>query len=86
MLAATAMEESSCNANAVGEGGEQGIMQISKDKCTGAPAGNCREAAFNIMTGAKFMADTLASNGNNIVLTIGEYVRSPTSYTCTTRD
>lgn len=35
------MQESSCNADTVGEGGEQGLMQISGDKCDGAPKGNC---------------------------------------------
>jgi len=73
MLASTAMEESSCNPNAQGEGGEQGLMQISKDKCTGAPDGNCKDPDFNIKTGAKYMADTLNANGGNIVLTLGEY-------------
>ena len=43
MMAAFAMQESSCNPDAVGEGGEQGLMQISKDKCGGAPNGNCKD-------------------------------------------
>lgn len=43
LMAAFAMQESSCNPDAVGEGGEQGLMQISKDKCGGAPDDNCRD-------------------------------------------
>lgn len=35
MMAAFAMQESTCNAAAVGQGGEQGLMQISKEKCGG---------------------------------------------------
>lgn len=42
-LASFAMQESSCNPNTVGGAGEQGLMQITKDKCHGAPGGNCRD-------------------------------------------
>ena len=37
------MQESSCNPHTVGGGGEQGLMQITKDKCGGAPGGNCQD-------------------------------------------
>ncbi|KAF8210493.1 glycoside hydrolase family 23 protein, partial [Mycena galopus ATCC 62051] len=73
MLAATAMQESSCDASTVGGGGEQGLMQISQDKCGGAPDGNCKDPAFNIKTGAAYMATTLAANNGNILETIGNY-------------
>jgi len=43
ILAAIAMQESGCNPNTVGGGGEQGLMQITKDKCGGAPGGNCKD-------------------------------------------
>jgi hypothetical protein len=43
MIASIMMQESSCNKDTVGGGGEQGLMQITKDKCGGAPGGNCRE-------------------------------------------
>lgn len=33
ILASIAMEESGCNKDTVGGAGEQGIMQITKDKC-----------------------------------------------------
>jgi hypothetical protein len=73
MLASFAMQESSCNPNTVGGGGEQGLMQITKDKCGGAPGGNCRDPDFNIRTGAKYFANTLNSNGGDLLLSIGSY-------------
>ncbi|KAJ7072105.1 lysozyme-like protein [Mycena amicta] len=73
MLAAFAMQESSCNKNTVGGGGEQGLMQISKDKCGGAPDGNCKDPKFNIDTGARYFADTLNGNGGDLLLSLGEY-------------
>ena len=41
MLASFAMQESSCNPQTIGGAGEQGLMQITPDKCGGAPGGNC---------------------------------------------
>ncbi|KAF8720147.1 hypothetical protein AX14_011269 [Amanita brunnescens Koide BX004] len=73
LMAAFAMQESSCNPDAVGEGGEQGLMQISKDKCGGAPDGNCRDPDFNIHTATKFFYDLLASNNGNALLSFGSY-------------
>lgn len=43
MLAAFAMQESSCNPNTVGGAGEQGLMQLTKDKCGDAPNGDCKD-------------------------------------------
>lgn len=43
MLAAFAMQESSCNPDETGGGGEQGLMQITSDKCGDAPNGNCKD-------------------------------------------
>jgi hypothetical protein len=41
-LAAFAMQESTCRPDVVGDqGGAFGLMQITKDKCGGAPGGNC---------------------------------------------
>ena len=37
------MQESSCEPNAVGGAGEQGLMQLTKDKCSDAPSGNCKD-------------------------------------------
>ncbi|KAF8806281.1 lysozyme-like protein [Phlegmacium glaucopus] len=73
MIASFALQESSCNPDTVGGAGEQGLMQLTKDKCGDAPGGNCKDPDFNIRTGAKFFADTLASNGGNVLLSIGQY-------------
>ncbi|KAJ7268790.1 glycoside hydrolase family 23 protein [Mycena haematopus] len=73
MLAATAMQESSCDPSTVGGGGEEGLMQITPDKCGGAPHGNCKDPAFNIKTGAAYMKSVLDSNNGNIFETIGNY-------------
>jgi len=44
LLASFAMQESSCEPDTVGGGGEQGLMQITPDKCVGAPnPGGCRD-------------------------------------------
>ncbi|KAJ7188038.1 glycoside hydrolase family 23 protein [Mycena filopes] len=73
MLASFAMQESSCNKDTIGGNGEQGLMQITKDKCGGAPNGNCRDPDFNIKTAAAYFAKTLNDNGGNLLLTIGQY-------------
>jgi hypothetical protein len=73
MLASFAMQESYCNPDTVGGGGEQGMMQITSEKCKGAPNGNCRDPDFNIGTAAKFFARTLAESGGNVLLACGRY-------------
>ncbi|OSD06857.1 glycoside hydrolase family 23 protein [Trametes coccinea BRFM310] len=73
LIASIAMQESSCNRNEVGGAGEQGLMQITKDKCGGAPGGDCKDPNYNIKTGTAFFADTLNSNGGSLLLTLGMY-------------
>ncbi|KAH8993969.1 glycoside hydrolase family 23 protein [Lactarius akahatsu] len=73
LLASFAMQESSCNPSAVGGAGEQGLMQITREKCKGAPGGNCQDIDFNIRTGAEFFATLLAVNNGDIFTTIGKY-------------
>jgi hypothetical protein len=73
MLASFAMQESSCNPATVGGAGEQGLMQLTVDKCGGAPGGNCKDPDYNIKTGAKYFSQTLSDNGGNLLLSIGEY-------------
>jgi len=43
LLASIAMQESTCNPGTVGGAGEQGLMQITPDKCGGAPGGDCQD-------------------------------------------
>ncbi|KAI0341952.1 lysozyme-like protein [Trametopsis cervina] len=73
LLASIAMQESSCNAGETGGAGEQGLMQITKDKCGGAPGGNCKDPGFNIRTGATFFKNLLDSEGGNLLRTLGGY-------------
>ncbi|KII92887.1 glycoside hydrolase family 23 protein [Plicaturopsis crispa FD-325 SS-3] len=71
LMAAFAMQESTCNPNTVGGAGEQGLMQITKDKCGAAPGGNCKDVDYNIKTGTKFFSDTLNSNNGDLLKSLG---------------
>lgn len=73
MLASFALQESSCNPKTIGGAGEQGLMQITKEKCKGAPHGDCLDPDFNIRTGAKYFSDTLKSNNGDLLKSIGTY-------------
>ncbi|KAE9411246.1 lysozyme-like protein [Gymnopus androsaceus JB14] len=73
MLASFAMQESSCNPATVGGAGEQGLMQLTPDKCANAPGGNCKDIDFNIGAGAKFLKSLLDENGGNVIPAIGHY-------------
>lgn len=73
LLASISLQESSCNPGTVGGAGEQGLMQITKDKCGGAPGGDCKNPDFNVGAGTKFLANTLATNGGNLLKAIGIY-------------
>lgn len=67
------MQESTCNPSAVGGGGEQGMFQISQDKCGGAPGGNCQDVTYNMRTAMKYFADTVSGNGGDAFLSMGMY-------------
>jgi hypothetical protein len=43
LLASIALQKSGCNPASVGSNGEQGLMQITSDKCSDAPSGNCQD-------------------------------------------
>lgn len=73
MLASFALQESSCNKEAVGGAGEQGLMQLTQDKCVDAPGGNCKDVGFNVKAGAKLFSNLLKDNGGNILIAIGSY-------------
>lgn len=73
MMVSFALQESSCNPETIGGAGEQGLMQLTQDKCDDAPGGYCRDPDYNIRTGTKFFADTLARNNGSVILSIGEY-------------
>jgi len=73
ILASFALQESSCNPDTVGGAGEQGLMQITQEKCKGAPHGDCRDPDFNIETGARYFSDTLKNNNGDLLKSIGMY-------------
>ncbi|KAI0675291.1 hypothetical protein C8Q78DRAFT_1011494 [Trametes maxima] len=73
LVASIAMQESSCNPETVGGAGEQGLMQITRDKCGGAPGGNCRDVEFNVAAGVSYFASVLNANGGSLLKTLGAY-------------
>lgn len=73
LLASFSMQESGCNPSTIGGAGEEGLMQITPEKCHGAPHGNCLDPDFNIGTAARYFAQTLEENGGNLLLSVGNY-------------
>jgi len=73
LLASFAMQESGCNASAVGGAHEQGLMQITRDKCGDAPNGNCQDIDYNIKTGTEYFANILAAKNGDVFETVGTY-------------
>ncbi|KAF9793374.1 lysozyme-like protein [Thelephora terrestris] len=73
LLASIALQESSCNPATVGGNGEQGLMQLTSDKCGDAPGGNCQDVGYNVMTGAKYFSSQLAASDGNFFLALGSY-------------
>jgi membrane-bound lytic murein transglycosylase MltF len=51
LLASIAMEESGCNKDTIGGAGEQGIMQITKDKCPNQTANAAWYAGVYLLFG-----------------------------------
>jgi len=70
VLAAIALQESSCNPNA--DAGTIGLMQITTDKCD-VPQNECKQPDNNVRIGTKYLADLLQQNNNNIVACMGQY-------------
>jgi len=68
-VAAFAMQESTCNAY-ISNGG---LMQITSDKCGGAPGGKCNDPDFNVRVGTKYFADVLKESGGSVLQAIGAY-------------
>lgn len=73
MLAAIALQESSCLPWAVGGIGEQGLMQLLGPTCNGAPNGNCQDVEFNIRRGAQFLRERLDEHNGSILTALGAY-------------
>jgi len=67
------MQESGCDASLQGANGEQGMMQLTPDKCAGAPGGDCKNADFNVQQATAYFASLLRENLNDLLLSIGQY-------------
>lgn len=73
ILMSIAMQESTCNPKVTGSRGEIGMMQLTKDKCSSAPGGNCYDTQWNIEQGGKYLKDTTDSFGGNFIEALGQY-------------
>lgn len=84
LLASIALQESSCVHYTEGKaGGENGLMQISGDKCEGRDAAACREPEFNVATGAKYLKNRIDNAGGNVLQALGQYNGWPLGMTVT---
>ncbi|GAA6016613.1 hypothetical protein JCM11491_006018 [Sporobolomyces phaffii] len=74
LLAAFAMQESTCNPNTMGDnGGAFGLMQITQDKCNGMGASGCSEPEYNVRTAAKYFNTELSNRGGDFLEALGAY-------------
>lgn len=73
MMASFALQESSCNANTRGGGGEYGLCQITKDKCEGRSDEECLDPEFNVMKAASFFKSTLDGFNGALLPALGAY-------------
>ncbi|KAG8960892.1 hypothetical protein FRC05_006535 [Tulasnella sp. 425] len=75
MLAAFAMQESTCNPQERGEGGEVGMFQLSQDKCPGGKASYaCNDPDTNTQIAAKYIKSQIENDANgNVFLITGNY-------------
>jgi len=71
LLASFAMQESTCNKDVRGGGGEVGLMQITPDKCTAGT--DCADPWYNIGTAARYFKSRLDDNGGQFLPSIGQY-------------
>ena len=55
------MQESGCDPSRVGGAGEQGLMQITPDKCGNAPNGNCQDIVRFFWLPLRRLRDTILS-------------------------
>ncbi|BGP07307.1 hypothetical protein JCM10049v2_003138 [Rhodotorula toruloides] len=74
LLAAFAMQESSCDPKVMGDnGGAYGLMQITEDKCGDAPDGDCADPDYNVKTAAAYFAQVLKEHNGSLLLALGTY-------------
>ncbi|GAA6009043.1 hypothetical protein JCM10207_004075 [Rhodosporidiobolus poonsookiae] len=72
-LASFALQESTCNKDTIGGGGELGLMQITKDKCGGLSQAACMAPEYNIRTAAKYFRGELDTYGGQVLPALGSY-------------
>lgn len=48
-------------------------MQLTSDKCTSAPNGDCQDIDYNIKTGTQYFKSLLDDNNGDVLLSIGSY-------------
>jgi hypothetical protein len=73
MLAAIALQESTCRHWLVGGIGEQGLMQLLGPNCDGAPNGNCQDPDFNIRRGAEYLRKRIDEHNGSVLAGLGAY-------------
>ncbi|GAA5920242.1 hypothetical protein JCM1841_000438 [Sporobolomyces salmonicolor] len=74
LLAAFALQESTCNPNTMGDnGGAFGLMQITEDKCGGRNAKQCSEPEYNVRTAANYFKQELGNQNGAFLKALGAY-------------
>ncbi|GAA5872556.1 hypothetical protein JCM3774_006850 [Rhodotorula dairenensis] len=74
LLAAFAMQESTCNPHVLGDsGGAFGLMQITEDKCGGRDKDGCSEPDYNVRTGAEYFKKELDNAGGSFLEALARY-------------
>lgn len=74
LLAAFAMQESTCNPNVVGDNeGAFGLMQITKDKCNGMGPKGCSEPWYNVKKAASYFNTELSNRNGEFLEALGAY-------------
>ncbi|CCA70009.1 related to glycoside hydrolase family 23 protein-Laccaria bicolor [Serendipita indica DSM 11827] len=71
LLAAIALQESTCRSGVIGRNGEVGLMQLTPDKCVND--GRCWYDRGNIEMGAEVFKNFLNAAGGNMLLALGNY-------------
>ncbi|GAA5978100.1 hypothetical protein JCM10908_004229 [Rhodotorula pacifica] len=74
LLAAIALQESTCNPHVAGDsGGALGLMQITKEKCEGRDNHACADPDFNVRTGAAYLKKEIDNAGGQLLEALGRY-------------
>lgn len=58
-----------------------GLMQITTEKCSDAPNGDCTEPNFNVQKGADYFKAVMVERGGNFLSALGAYNGWPSEMT-----